>query len=234
MKVAIYARVSTKNQDEEQQIPAICKGFNLDVNNISIFREEVSAWRIDKEEKRFELQALIKAIKNGEIRRLYIWHIDRLYRNRSKMREFFNLCLYHKVEVYSLHQKWLNDFQRMKQQMPENMQFLIENMYNLMLDVYSQTAEDESRTKSERVKLKVVKQEGQVTKSISGKKWGRKSLPQRVINDVLQLNIQGKSMREIAKTVQYYDKHKHLKNLSVGAVHKIISENKVQNDTQNT
>lgn len=227
MKVCIYARVSTKDQSEKEQIPAIIKGFGLDKlekDNIIIFKEEVSAWRIDKEEKRLELQKLLSTIKSKEISCLYIWHIDRLYRNRAKTREFFNLCLYYGVDVYSLNQQWLNDFQAMKNQLPENMQFLIENMYNLMLDVYAQTAEDESKTKSERVKLKVVKHDDGITRSVDGKKWGRKSLPKRVEVEVLHHFKQGKSMRWIAQNVYYYDKNKNQKKLSVGSVHKIISQ----------
>jgi len=225
MKVAIYARVSTKDQSEAEQIPAIKKGFDLS-DDVIVFREEVSAWSIDKEEKRFELRRLISAIKAGSLERLYIWDIDRLYRNRKKMREFMNLCAFYRVSVYSLNQKWLNDFQELKEKMPENFRFYIEHMYNLLLDVYSQTAEDESAKKSERVRLKIKKGSDGVTRSTNGKKWGRRSLPNRVINEVIDHRKNGKSIRWIAQNVYYYDKHQNKKNLSVGAVHKFIIENR--------
>jgi len=223
-KIGVYARVSTKNQDELQQIPAIINGFGLDKSQCIIFKEEVSAWSIDKASKRSELLRLIDYIKTNKLDKLYIWDLDRLYRNRVKTREFFNMCEYYNVIIYSLNQKWLNDFQELKQQFPSNMRFLMDNISNLMLDVYSQTAEDESTKKSERVKLKVVKSENDVTRSTNGKKWGRKALPPRVINEVRQYHKDNKSIRWIAKNVYYYDKNKNQKNLSVGAVHKIISQ----------
>ena len=229
MKVAIYARVSTKDQSEAEQIPSIKKGFDLP-DDVLVFREEVSAWSIDKEEKRLELKRLISAIKAGSLDKLYIWDLDRLYRNRKKTREFFEMCSYYGVEIYSLNQKWLNDFQRLKDQFPENFKFLIENISSLLLDVYSQTAEDESVKKSERVRLKIKKDVDGVTRSVDGKKWGRRSLPDRVVQEVL--SYYGKrSIRWIASNVYYYDKNKNKRNLSVGAVHKIISENKGVSNT---
>lgn len=225
MRVAIYARVSTKDQSEAEQIPSIKQGFDLS-DDVLVFREEVSAWSIDKEDKRLELKRLISAIKAGSLDKLYIWDLDRLYRNRKKTREFFELCSYYNVEIYSLNQKWLNDFQRLKDQFPENFKFLIENIASLLLDVYSQTAEDESTKKSERVRLKIKKGADGVTRSVDGKKWGRRSLPDRVVKEVLDHKESGKSIRWIASNVYYYDKNKNQKNLSVGAVHKIIHENK--------
>jgi len=225
VKVAIYARVSTKDQSEAEQIPSIKNGFDL-ADDVLVFREEVSAWSIDKDEKRFELKRLISAIKAGSLDKLYIWDLDRLYRNRKKTRQFFELCSYYNVEIYSLNQKWLNDFQRLKDQFPENFKFLIENISSLLLDVYSQTAEDESVKKSERVRLKIVKGADGVTRSVDGKKWGRRSLPDRVVQDVVDFRRAGKSIRWIKDNVYYYDKNKNRKFLSVGAVHKIIHENK--------
>jgi DNA invertase Pin-like site-specific DNA recombinase len=225
LKVAIYARVSTKDQSEAEQIPSIKKGFDLS-DDVLVFREEVSAWSIDKEEKRFELKRLVSAIKAGSLDKLYIWDLDRLYRNRKKTREFFELCSFYNVEIFSLNQKWLNDFQKLKDQFPDNFKFLIENISSLLLDVYSQTAEDESLKKSERVRLKVQKCPDGVTRSVNGKKWGRRSLSPRIIKEVLQFNSEGRSIRWIASNTYSYDKNQNKKNLSVGAVHKIITENK--------
>ena len=221
MTAAIYARVSTKEQSEAEQIPAIKKGFDLS-DDVIVFREEVSAWSIDKEEKRHSLKLLISEIKTGSLSKLYIWDIDRLYRNRKKMREFMNLCNFYDVSVYSLNQKWLNDFQELKEKLPENFKFYIEHMYNLLLDVYSQTAEDESAKKSERVKLKIVKDKNGTTRSTSGKKWGRRSLPPRITEEVLQYHQQGKSIRWISANVFKIDKNNNKKNVSIGTIHKIV------------
>jgi hypothetical protein len=98
-------------------------------------------------------------------------------------------------------------------------------MSNLLLDVYTQSAEDESTKKSERVKLKVKKCNDGITRSTNGKKWGRRNLPKRVTEDILKYRSEKMSMRKIAENVFYYDKNNNKKNLSVGYVHKIILEN---------
>jgi len=223
MKIGIYARVSTKKQSEQEQIPAIIKGFNLIESDCIIFKEEVSAWSIEKESKRLELLKLKDSIHNKEISKLYIWDLDRLFRNRKKTKEFFNMCAFYGVTIYSLNQKWLNDFQALKDQFPENFKFLIDNMSNLLLDVYTQSAEDESTKKSERVKLKVKHCDDGITRSKNGKKWGRRKLPKRVSDDVLQFHNEKKSIRWIAANVFYYDKNNNKRNLSVGTVHQIIT-----------
>jgi len=223
MKIGLYARVSTKKQSEQEQIPSIINGFNLNESNCIIFKEEVSAWSIEKESKRLELLKLKKVIENREINKLYIWDLDRLYRNREKTKEFYNLCSFNGVEVYSLNQTWINDFADLKAKFPENFKFLIDHISNLLLDVYTQSAEDESTKKSERVKLKVKKCDDGITRSTNGKKWGRRKLPARVIEEVLNYSKEKKSMRWIAGNVYYYDKNNNKKNLSVGKVHQIIN-----------
>lgn len=224
---AIYARVSSREQSEMEQIPKVKETFNID--DCLIYREEVSAWNIDKDHKRLEFLKLKKDIKEKRISNLYIFDIDRLFRNRKRTKEFFEYCKFYKVDIYSVNQKWLNDFQKLKSEIPENFRFLIDNIYNLLLDVYAQTAEDESNKKSERVKLKVTKDNNGVTISTSGKKWGRKSLPKQAKNKIVSLHKEGMSIRKIAEVVQTTDKNNNMKNVSVGAVHKIIMDFKAKN-----
>ena len=223
MKKAIYARVSTQKQSEQEQIPEIIKGFELNENEIELYREELSAWNIDKESKRLEFQRLKEDIKKKNISALYIWDIDRLYRNRLKTKDFFQFCQFYKVDVYSLNQRWLNDFQDLKAQMPDNMAFLIDNIFTLLLDVYAQTAEDESNKKSKRVKLKVKKDKEGVTRSVSGKKWGRKALPKQTRDLIIKLHYEGHSIRQIAGMVQTW-KNGNSYPISKSAVHKTIQE----------
>ena len=80
--------------------------------------------------------------------------------------------------------------------------------------------------KSERVKNAVVRKKGKVTKSYKGNKWGRKSLSPQTISKVLELRANGLSMSQICKEVYIYDSHGNkTKNISKGAVHKIVSQN---------
>lgn len=230
MAVAIYARVSSKEQSEAEQIPEIIRYFHLKPP-YEIFEEKVSAWNIEKADKRLEFKRLIDCIKEKRFNRLYVWDLDRIYRNRIKTKEFYAMCDFYGVRVFSLNQSWLNDFQELVEQFPKQYRFLLESFADIMLNVYAQSAEDESTKKSKRVRLKIVKDKKGVTRSTKGKKWGRRSLPTRVVEDVLQLYSEGKSVRFISKNVFYYDKNKNLKNLSVGSVHKIIVENKGDLDT---
>lgn len=75
----------------------------------------------------------------------------------------------------------------------------------------------ESQRKSERTKMAFQNRTG---------RWGRKKISPNVVAQVLTLHQEGKNIRTISKTVQYYDKNNNAKNLSIGVVHKIIKENK--------
>ncbi|MCA9460213.1 MAG: recombinase family protein [Nanoarchaeota archaeon] len=230
-KIAIYLRVSTKEQSEEEQLPLILKEFDLNLDDVVIFRDEVSAWNLDKESKRKEFLELKKQIFSQKISLLYIWDLDRLYRNRLKTKEFFTICEAYKCKIYSVNQKWLNEFQELKNQFPDNFKFLIDNIHGLLLDVYSQSAQDESDRKSKRVKLKVVKKEGKKTKSVYGKNWGRKAIPKQTVDKILNLHEKGYSIRKISSMVQTTDKNNNMKNVSRSTVHKTILENSRKKDS---
>lgn len=228
---AIYIRVSTNEQSEQEQLPSILSEFRLDQqdHDLFIFRDEVTAWNMEKESKRIEFLSLKDKIKHKQIKSLYIWDLDRLYRNRLKTKEFFAFAKYYDCEIYSVNQKWLNEFQELKKQFPENFKFLIDNIYDMLLDVYAQSAQDESDRKSKRVKLKVVKKEGKVTKSVYGKRWGKKPLPKQTKDRIIELYLSKNpiySMRKIQSIVKTTDKNKNQKNISLGSVHKTISEYK--------
>jgi len=95
-----------------------------------------------------------------------------------------------------------------------------------MIQQAGEQAEEESRKKSERVKLAVRKESG-ITKSYKGNKWGRKNLTKQTIKKVIQLKKENPklSIREISKQISYYDKNNNSKNISRSAVHKILNEN---------
>ena len=96
---------------------------------------------------------------------------------------------------------------------------IFRTLWDFMIQQAGEQAEEESRKKSDRVKLAVRKVNG-VTKSYKGNKWGRKKL--KVEKQILDLHKQGKSMRQICNEVYYWDKNNHKKFVSVGYVHKVI------------
>jgi len=85
-------------------------------------------------------------------------------------------------------------------------------------------AEEESNKKSERTKNAVRREKG-ILSSYKGNNWGRKPLNQEVINEILRLRKEGKSITEISKQGYYWDKNNNKKFVSRSFVHKIISKN---------
>lgn len=204
MEQVIYIRTSTEEQNPENQL-ADC--LTLVSKEYEIVEEKQSAWK-DKERPPFE--SIKQRIKSREIKSLIVWDWDRLFRNRKKLKEFFEFCKIYKCEIHSFRQKFFEDFYKIPKPFDDIIQDLFLNLLGWM-------AEDESNKRSDRVKI--------AFRNHKGKKWGRKSLPHSTIQEVLRLHRLGHSLRNISDDVSYYDKNRNLKKISLGAVHKIIKEN---------
>lgn len=219
MRCGIYNRVSTTDQNPELQLKE-CKSISQEEwGDPIIIQDKSSAWKDNQNREGFE--KIKSLIRNKQINHLIVWDFDRLFRNRKKLISFFKFCKVYKCQVHSFRQRWMDELNKIPEPFDEI-------MHSLMLQILGWIAEEESTRKSERVKLAVVRKEGQPTRSFNGKKWGRKALTKNTINLVLSLNRQGLSMRQIAKRVQYWDKNNNKKQISLGAVHKIITEFKVK------
>lgn len=217
-KVALYIRCSTLEQEPDLQIndiKTICeKPFEL-------FKENQSAWAENVVRPVFS--SIISLIKKRKISDLYVWDLDRIYRNRKRLQEFFILCKTYDCKVHSYRQNWLEDINSIPA--PFN-----EIVFDLLINITGWMGQDESQKKSERVKM-AVKKRNNGTYSYKGNKWGRKALPKQTIDRVLEFHLQGKSIREIASLVKIYDKHNNGKQISKSAVHKILVENSAEKDS---
>ena len=203
MNEVIYIRTSTEEQHPENQI-ADCE--KLTKEDPIILKEKQSAFK-DKERPIFE--DLKKSISRGEVTDLVVWDLDRIFRNRKNLTEFFEFCKIYKCKVHSFRQQWLEQLNSIPE--PFN-----EIMHTLMLQIMGWLAEDESRKKSDRVKLAVRKKEGNPTKSYKGNKWGRPKTHTNKINFIIELRNQGLSYRQIEKR----------SGLSIGKISEILrSEN---------
>ena len=200
MKAIIYLRTSTEEQNPQNQLKD-CLSINK-YGDHELFEEKQSAY---KDRDRKEFNQVIKLIKQQENSHLIVWDLDRIYRNRKKLIEFFDMCKIYNCKIHSFRQTWLEELHKIQE--PFN-----EIMHTLMLQIMGWLAEEESKKKSERVKLAVRKKEGHSTKSYKGNKWGRKSLSSQKQNKIKELRTQGKSIRDISKEL----------NISVGVVHKFI------------
>lgn len=168
MKTIIYIRTSTEEQEPENQIKDC---LTLVKEEYEIVQEKQSAFK-DKDRPQFE--KIKKMIKRGQVNKIVCWDWDRLFRNRKKLKEFFQFCKIYKCEIHSFRQQFFEDFYNIPAPFDEIIQELVLNLMGWL-------AEDESKKKSERVKSAVRKSNG-VTKSYKGNKWGRKSLSTQKMN----------------------------------------------------
>lgn len=219
----IYNRTSTEEQNPENQLKD-CLGLarKLLVKEYELYEEKASAWKDDLERDKF--QEIIKLIKKGQVGILIVWDLDRIYRNRKKLIAFFSLCKLHECKVYAYRQDWLSNMNKMPA--PWN-----EIVFDLMLQIMGWIAEEESSKKSERVRAAIRIKDGK-TYSYKGNVWGRKEVPKKTIMQILELYTQGKKYREITKEVFYWDSNNHKKNVSLGFVHKVIKNSKLEEDSK--
>lgn len=213
-----YIRCSTLEQEPELQIKdikTICE------QPFELYKENQSAWAENTIRPVFS--SIISLIKKRKISNLYVWDLDRIYRNRKRLQEFFILCKTYDCKVHSYRQNWLEDINSIPA--PFN-----EIVFDLLINITGWMGQDESQKKSERVKM-AVKKRSNGTFSYKGNKWGRKALPKQTIDRVLEFHQQGKSIREIASLVKIYDKHNNGKQISKSAVHKILVGNSTEKDS---
>jgi len=203
----MYIRTSTEEQHPENQIED-CKTLIKD--DYEILKEQQSAFK-DKDRPIFESIRL--RISKGEITDLIVWDLDRVYRKRRKLIEFFEFCKIYNCKIHSFRQQWLEKLN----QIPEPFN---EIMHSLMLQIMGWLAEEESNKKSERVKLAVRKEFGEPTKSYKGNKWGRKSISKNKIKLVIELSNKGLNYRKIAQE----------SGVSIGTISEILNRSKKVNE----
>ena len=214
MKTIIYLRTSTTEQNPKNQLKD-CESISK-WGDYELYSEEQSAWIDHKQRPEFE--KVRRRIKLGNIRHIICWDWDRLYRNRKRLVEFFKFCKLYNCTIHSFRQGWLEEINKIPE--PWN-----EIVSDLIINILGHSAEDESRKKSDRIKLTVRKKEGKPTRSSKGNIWGRKSLSKKVKEEIMEKHKMGMSIREIADSVIYWDRNRNQKFVSKSAVHKTIQEN---------
>jgi len=214
-----YIRTSTTEQTPELQLADIST-LHPPVDAL-IIQEQQSAFKDNV--KRPEMERLYTEIKSGKVSDIFVWDLDRLFRNRLRLKEFFILCRTFKVSVHSFNQSWLDDLNKVP---PPFDEIVIE----LLINITGWLGQEESSKKSNRVKMAVRKRNG-LTLSYKGNRWGRKPFPKQTIDRVMELHKRGMSVREISKNVNVYDKNNNSRPISKSAVHKITTEFTPENDS---
>ena len=206
MLAVIYVRTSTVEQHPENQIQdcqRYCESRGYEVQEIHI--EKLSGF---KDINRPEYEKIKKKAYRGEIRAVVVWALDRWVRNRDTLLEDVTSLSQYGCKIHSVKEEWL---EAVNIEGP-----LGRTVREFLLGLVGSIAEMESQRKSERTKIAFLNRKG--------KRWGRRSLPKRVYDEVIEHRKNGKNLRWIMENVYYYDKNRNKKNLSLGVVHKIISE----------
>lgn len=209
----VYIRTSTKEQEPKLQIADIqtlCRDCDF-----TLFQEKLSAWK--ENVKRPIFNEVLSLIKSGKVRNIFVWDLDRIYRNRLRLKEFFQLCKIHNTKIHSVNQQWLEELHKIPA--PFN-----DMVFDLLLSLFGWIGEEESVKKSNRIRMAVVRRENNKTISYKGAKWGRKGFSKQTINRVLEFANCGMSIREIADKVVVYDKNQNQRKISKSAVHKILTQ----------
>lgn len=201
----IYCRVSTDKKGDKAQTPELqivpCQNSFPETTDAEIHIERKSAYKDNV--KRPVFQAIMTRVMMGEVESITVFDLDRLYRNRQKLANFFEICRQHKCKIQSVNQKWLSDIHNIK---PEA---VAEMVLGIMTQLFGYLGQEESYKKSERIKMAVDKTEGKA-KSYRGNKWGRKAdLTEQDVAKMIELRKQGLTLKEIAGQIKRFDTEKN-------------------------
>lgn len=226
MKTIIYLRTSTKDQNPELQKQE-CIDFSktLGLEIVEIVSEQGSAYKIEKDRLKWEY---VQEKAKKEKLDIILWRYDRSFRNRAEFFKFMKIMFeVYGTKVYSVKEPSILSFWNMMAKshsdnpiFNELLNGIFKAIWDFMIQQAGEEAEQESKKKSDRVKLSVVREEGQATKSYKGNKWGRKS--RKLDGQIMELIKQGLNYRKIKEQVFYYDKNNHKKNVSIGYISKVV------------
>ncbi len=221
MKPLLYLRTSTKDQNPELQRNQgleFCKKLGL--GEPEVYSEQGSAYKLEKVRPVWE--NVVEKAKN-EKRPIVVWKYDRSFRNREEFYKFMKIMfeVYH-TKVYSVTEPSILSFWDMLDKsntgnviFDELLNGIFKVLWDFMIQMAGEQAEEESKKKSDRVKLAVRQKDGK-TISAYGKKWGRKTMHTNKIKIVLELREQGLSFREISERC----------GVSTGKISQILSVHK--------
>jgi len=216
MKAIIYLRTSTKEQhpeNQEKECLAFAKARGYDV--VEILTEQLSGY---KQIERPEYNKVKQQAHEGKINAVIVWALDRWVRNRDTLLDDVILLRNCGVKLHSVKEQWLEAI---------NIEGgLGKTIQEFLLGLIGSLGEMESQRRSDRVNIAYDKYKGENRKY---NKWGRKALPKRIVDEVIEFYNEGHSIRDTADSIFYYDKHSNRKKISIGSVWKIINKHKQNN-----
>ena len=204
-------RVSKKELNEKTQLPVIIKAFKLKEKDCIILQERISGYKEELQEKRTELNKLLDLIEKKQITEVYVYSLERIYRNIDWLMRFYFTCRTNGVEVFSYLQPEINTFSGGK---PIDT-FL---KYQSVL-VNGFMGQQESYLTSQRTSKSFVKDEDGKTISYKGNKVGRKTdLTEDDIDWIINMS-DDMSYRQIQDALKDEGK-----NISLSTISKILNK----------
>lgn len=160
-RAAVYVRVSTEEQNLENQLARIREyAESHDCSIVSVYQEEESAWRGGRQR---ELARLLSDARRGRFTVVLVWALDRLSREGPlAILTRIHTLGYHGVDLISLQEPWTEARSEVKP---------------LLYALMGWVAEMESRRISERTKAGLARAKAQGAKI--GRPKGRKDTKPR-------------------------------------------------------
>jgi DNA invertase Pin-like site-specific DNA recombinase len=179
--VAIYLRVSSRNQDTRSQEPDLDRWAGAQDRPVRWYRDRFTGKTMDRPGWR-KLEAAIRA---GKVEAVVVWRLDRLGRTARGLTALFEDLQSHHIGLVSLREG-------LDLSTPAG---------RLMAHVLASVAQYETEIRGERVRA------GQAVARANGKRWGGSKKGRRVkVTDlqaqtVRQLKAAGESIAAIARAV---------------------------------
>ena len=197
-KIGAEGDIYLHQQDPMLQPPMIHKAFPDSINAEIMVESGASAFKNDGNiQNRPVFAEILRRIEAGEVETLFVFDLDRCYRNRRKSLELVELCIKHDCSIRSVNQKWLNEIANIKPKA------VAEMMTNIIINVVTYLSEEDSRSKSEKIKSSVRVVDNK-TVSVRGAIWGRPTeiSPQQILA-LKAMRAEGLTFRAISEKSGY-------------------------------
>lgn len=201
----IYIRVSTQKQEEIDQLNDILATFKLDRKKCMIIRAKESAFQVKRQKNR-KFNIILDLIKDLDInveKNCYFWSIDRIYRNRELLEDFYNLAKKTNTNIYAHVEYFINIIGDID--LPVDFDWLKDMMIKNMVTFLGWIAEHESKMKGQRLRKSLSVKDGR-TFSNKGNLYGRKlkTITGKRIKNPIELDkIEKAIIKAINKKVPY-------------------------------
>lgn len=180
--IAIYVRVSSKQQDHRSQLPDLERWAAAQDIPVVWYRDKFTGKTMDRP----EWKKLYDAIRVAKVSQVVVWRIDRLGRTARELSALFDEFLQRKVNFVSL----------------KDGVDLTTPAGRLLANVLASVAQFENEVRSERIRA------GQHVARSKGKRWGgskagkAKKVTPTVAKVIRQMKEQGEPITAIAKAVK--------------------------------